>query len=142
MYVASDIGVDQKYLSSQNILSQSYMDNICNWTKKQKMKLNEEKSKVMLINFTKKYQFRTRIHMNGTLLETVKEAKILGLILTDNLSWRKNTDNLISKANARMIIIRNLRKFPISTPELVNLYSQFIRSILEFNSSVWFSSLS
>ena len=31
-HVASDIGVDQSYLNTENILSQSYMDKITKWT--------------------------------------------------------------------------------------------------------------
>ena len=104
-------------------------------------KLNEDKSKIMIINFSKKYKFATRILMNNTTLETVDETKVLGLIITPNLSWRKNTDALISKANKRLFILRNLSKFPIPNNELVLLYGQFIRSILEFNSNVWFSSI-
>ena len=40
-----------------------------------------------------------------------------------------------------MSIIRKLVKFPITKKDLVMLYCQFVRSILEFNSSVWFSSI-
>ena len=80
--------------------------------------------------------------MNSTLLEIVNETKILGLILSDDLTWRKNTNNLVSKANARMIILRKLVEFSIPSTDLVNLYCIFIRSILEFNCAVWFSSIS
>ena len=41
-----------------------------------------------------------------------------------------------------MMIIRKLVAFPIEEKDLVMLYGQFIRSILEFNSNVWFSSIS
>ena len=40
-----------------------------------------------------------------------------------------------------MIILRKLIKFPVPPNYLVMLYCQIIRSILEFNSSVWFSSI-
>ena len=40
-HVASDIGTDQLYIPSENLKSQSYMDNICQWTDVNKMKLNE-----------------------------------------------------------------------------------------------------
>ena len=53
-HVASDIGIDQKYLHSENILSQEYMTKICKWTDTQKMKLNEDKTKTMIFNFSKK----------------------------------------------------------------------------------------
>ena len=141
-HVASDIAIDQKYLSSEKTASQTYTSKISDWTLNQKMVLNEEKSKIMIVNFTKKYKFSTRIYMNNTLLEIVNETKILGLILSDDLSWRKNTDYLITKANARMMIVRKLVEFSIPYEDLVNLYCIFIRSILEFNSAVWFSSIS
>ena len=140
-HVASDIGIDQKYLINKKTKSQQYMNEICKWTDSQKMKLNEEKSKVMIVNLSKKYQFSTRIMMNESMLEIVNETKVLGLIITPNLGWRKNTDSIVSKANKRMFIIRNLCQFPIPTKELVTLYGQFIRTMLEFNSNVWFSSI-
>ena len=49
--------------------------------------------------------------------------------------------HIYSRANKRLFVIRNLRQFPIPMKELVTLYGQFIRSLLEFNSNVWFSSL-
>ena len=140
-HVASDIGVDEKFLSSDKTKSQSYTDQICTWTEGMKMKLNEEKSKIMIINFTKKYQFSTRMMMNDKLLDIVDETKVLGLIISKDLTWRKNTDSLVSRANTRLIIIRSLRKFPISNKDMVMLYCQFVRSILEFNCCVWFSSI-
>ena len=42
------------------------------------MKLNEKKTKIMLINFTRNYQFATRLKLMNTNIEHVKEAKILG----------------------------------------------------------------
>ena len=106
------------------------------------MKLNTEKSKIMMFNFTKKYQFIARIYMEDKLLEMVKESTLLGLIIYSDLSWKKNTEKIISKANTSMIIIRRLIRFPVEIKDLVMLYGQFIRSILEFNSNVWFSSIS
>ena len=84
----------------------------------------------MIFNFTKKYKFSTRIQMNDKLLEIVNDTKILGLIISNDFSWRKNTDNLIRKANARRIIIRKLVEFPIIVQDLVNLYCIYIRSII------------
>ena len=105
------------------------------------MVLNEKKSKLMVFNFTRKYQFATRIQMNDILLETIHETKILGLTITSNLSWRNNTNNLVTKANKRMIIIIKLIEFPVPIEDLTMIYCQFIRCMLEFNSNVWFSSI-
>ena len=79
--------------------------------------------------------------MEEKLLESIEQTTVLGLIITSDLTWKKNTEHLISKANSRMIILRKLIQFPVPTKDLVMLYGQFIRSILEFNSTVWFSSI-
>ena len=93
----------------------------------------------MIINFTRKYQFATRLHMNQTLLDCINETPLLGLILTDNLCMKKNTNNLVKKGYQRMAILRKLYGFSIPIEDLVQIYCLFVRSILEFNSCVWFS---
>ena len=60
-HVAADIGVDNKYLPPENILSQKYLNNIEKWTEEMEMKLNVEKSKYMIINFTDNYQINTKL---------------------------------------------------------------------------------
>ena len=141
-HVASDIGVDQLYLPSENVLSQTYMDKICEWTDNKKMLLNEQKSKIMIFNFTKKYQFSTRVHLNDTLLDIINETKILGTILSSDLTWHNNSEYLTKKGYQRMTMLRKLYKFDVPQEDLVMIYCQYIRSILEYNSNVWFSAIS
>ena len=40
-----------------------------------------------------------------------------------------------------MLILVKLKKFSVPRGDLVMLFCQFVRSILEFNSNVWFSSI-
>ena len=117
------------------------MDNICNWTESKKMLLNEGKSKIMIFNFTKNFQFSTRILMNEKLLEIIHETRILGTILSSDLKWHKNTQYLTQKGYQRMTMLRKLYKFDVPQEDLVLIYCQYIRSILEYNSNVWFSSI-
>ena len=112
-HVASDIGTHGQYLPSQNILSQTYMDKINEWTGDKQMALNTSKTKYMVINFTKKFQFNTRISLENTLLEEVEECKLLGVTLTNKLSWQENTETIVKKANTRMIILRKLFDFDL-----------------------------
>ena len=62
------------------------------------MILNQKKTKFMIFNFTKNYQFTTRLSLNGENLEVVKSTKLLGLILNDNITWDQNTNYLVKKA--------------------------------------------
>ena len=105
-HIASDIGAHGQYLPPENIQSQSYLNKIQQWTEEMKMCLNKSKTKYMVVNFTKKFQFSTRIQLEGRLIEEVQECQLLGLTLTPNLSWHKNTENIVKKANTRLIMLQ------------------------------------
>ena len=87
--VANDINISNKIIPPNHLKSQHYLNEIEKWTKMQKMELNEEKMKCMIFNFTKHNQFSTRIALNGKTIETVREFKLLGTIITDDLKWEK-----------------------------------------------------
>ena len=117
------------------------MDNICEWTDSRKMKLNEAKTKLMIFNFTHDYQFSTRVHLNDTLLETITETRLLGSIVSSDLKWHSNSQALTKRGYQLMIILRKLYEFNIPQEDLVLIYCSYIRSVLELNSNVWFSSI-
>ena len=141
LHVASDIGIDNKYLPQENCQSQTYLKNIEQWTEEKEMKLNSEKSKFMLINFTNKYQINTRLNMENQLLQQVSETRLLGVILRDDLSFKSNTENITKKAFKRMIILHNLCDFNVPIEDLLTIYILYIRSALEQSAVVWHSSI-
>ena len=81
----------------------------------------------MIMNFTKNYQFETRLHSEEHQLEQVHQARLLGLVVSDDLSWKANTECLVKKAYNRMPILTNLFQFSIPKHKLVNIYKLYIR---------------
>ena len=75
------------------------------------MILNQKKTKVMIFNFTDNYKFTAKLELNGEMLDVVKEAKLLGVIITDDLKWDRNTDYIVKKANMRMELLRKVANF-------------------------------
>ena len=67
--------------------------------------------------------------------------KILGTILTDNLSWDENCDEITSKINKRMRLLKKLHNFGATKEEMVHFWIMYCRSVLEQSSVVWSSSL-
>ena len=106
------------------------------------MIINEKKTKTMLINFTEKYQFATRLQLKDENVEVINSTKLLGTIISDDLKWDLNTQNLVKKANARMALLRKVASFGAPLEDLKTIYVLFIRSILEQSATVWHSSLS
>ena len=70
-------------------------------------------------------------------IEQVEHTKLLGTIISSDLSWWKNTQYIIQKAYKRLEIIRKLYEFNVPVPDLVNIYTLYVRSVLEFNCCVW-----
>ena len=76
----------------------------------------------MIINFTKNYQFSTRLSIDGTLIQQITQTRLLGLVLQDNLSWQANTTHIVKQAYKRMSILQNLYSFSVPLQDLVEIY--------------------
>jgi hypothetical protein len=96
-HVPSDIISNNQFISPSNLKSQDYLNEISDWTRNQKMVINQKKSKCMIFNYTKNYQFSTRLSIEGETLETVSETKLLGTVITNDLRWSKNATNIVKK---------------------------------------------
>ena len=95
----------------------------------------------MVFNFSKKYQFNTRLKAEGKTIDQTHETRLLGLVVRDDLSWKSNTQELTKRAYTRMIILRNLFQFNMPLYELVEIFVLYIRSIVEQSAVVWHSSI-
>ena len=95
----------------------------------------------MVFNFTDNHQFSTRLTLDNENLEIVKYAKLLGVIISDNLKWDDNTDYLVKRANSRLELLKKVASFGTSREEKKNIYILYIRSILEQSCVFWNNSL-
>ena len=96
----------------------------------------------MIFNYSKKYQFATDLKLKSERLNVVDEAKLLGLIMTSDLRWNRNTQKIVKDANSRMRMLHITSKFIKNKQDLIHIYKTFIRSKLEYCCTVWHSSLS
>ena len=85
-HVASDIGVDEQYVSASNLETQSILNNISQWTDQNLMKMKSDKTKYMVFS---------RSEME---FERIEETKLVGVWLTTWLDWDKNTIETCKKA--------------------------------------------
>ena len=141
LQIPSDIPPEFGYIPPKNTQTQDNLNTISEWTDCHQMKLNPIKTKYMIINFCASYQFKTRLTIKRSLLEQVNQTKLLGVIITDDLSWSENTKSLVKRAMSRMMILRKLVEFEINSNDMITIYILFIRSVLEQSSVVWSSSL-
>ena len=105
------------------------------------MKLNLEKTKLMLFNPCVSRGFNLEITIATKRIELVERTKLLGVVLTSDLKWEENTQYIIQKCNSKVWMLRRLKKLGASKDDLIDVYFKQIRNILEFASPVWNPSL-
>ena len=52
----------------------------------------------MIFNFTKTKQFSARLSIKNKVIEEVKEIKLLGTYIANNLKWNRNPKLLVKKS--------------------------------------------
>ena len=139
-HIASDIAVDQKFLPADTLQTQVHLNFISSWTHENLMKLNIAKSNFMI--FTRmKEDFTTRLHLNGRSLERISVTKLLGVWIEEDMSWTRNCKEICKRAFSRLSIITKLRYVGVSQDDLLDIYVLFIRSVAEYCSVSFHSSL-
>ena len=111
---------------------------ISNFSSARGMELNPKKCKEMIINFL---QYRIpcdqSMFINRQCVERVHSFKILGVYLSDDLTWNTHVDHILKKANSRLFALRLLKKAGLGHTDLITIYCSVIRSVLEYASPVW-----
>ena len=105
------------------------------------MRMNYNKTKLMLFNPCTSKDFMPSFELNGHELEAVDKTKLLGVILTSDLKWADNTKYIVERANKKLWILRRLKKLGADQEDLLDVYAKQVRSICEFAAPVWHSSL-
>ena len=75
------------------------------------MKINSEKSKEMIISFSHGDPGNEvpNILIDGKVVERVDHVKLLGITLSNDLTWKRHVDNIVKKAGKRIYMIYQLK---------------------------------
>ena len=119
---------------------QNHLNNIQAWTHDNQMKLNVSKSNFII--FTRsKTDFALRLTMENNNIERLSAIKLLGVWISEDLSWDLNCQETCKKAYKRISLLTKLKYVGVPTSDLVTIYCLFIRSCLEYCSVVFHPSL-
>ena len=87
------------------------------------MKMNISKCKELIIDFAKDKQDFPPLIINGIAVERVSSAQVLGLIVQDNMNWKKHVINVVKKAGKRLYMLRVLKRANADTNTLITVYT-------------------
>merc|ERR1711954_466602 len=91
--------------------------------------------------FTRSQDFTTRLSIHRNTIERVKVSKLLGIWISEDLSWGKNCQEICKKAFSRLSMITKLKYVGVKIEDLLDIYILFIRSVTEYCAVVFHSSL-
>ena len=124
-------------LPTENCQLQTMLNELCQYTDEHQMKLNQDKSKVILFNNAIKYDFHPKLTIEDDVqLQLVEEIRLLGVQVRSDLSCRSNTTAMCQSAYSRLWMLRRLKPLGASETELLDVYDKQIRCMLEFATPV------
>ena len=99
--------------------------------------LSADKAKEMIIA-----RARSSQHQWPHSVERVENIKCLGVQISQNLSWNKNTSGIPKRVQQRLYFLRKLKQASLPISILRTFYSGVVESILMYFISTWYSSCS
>ena len=71
--------------------------------------------------------------VGGSVIERVLTYKLLGVYISEDLSWNVHIEHIVKKANKRLYAQRTLKKeVTFTIMQLVQVYCSIVRSVLEY----------
>lgn len=115
------------------------IDHMETWFGRNNLELNPLKTVEMVVDFRKNPAALTPITLGGSPVNTVESFRFLGTTITQDLKWEMNTRSLTKKAQQRMYLLRQLRKFNLPKSMMVHFYTAIIESILCSSITIWYA---
>jgi hypothetical protein len=114
---------------------QTDLDRVTEWGNQNAVKFNQQKTKMMMINLLRT-PIDVEINMNGTTLSLEEHLEILGISISENLSWRDHLLNLVAAAARKLGALVRVAKY-FTSSQLLTIYKSNIRPSIEYCSHVW-----
>ena len=96
----------------------------------------------MPFNLSKKFYFLPQINFpNNQPLEVIYETRLLGIILSSDLSWWPHINDITKRATGKLWVLIRFKSLGGTTSQLLQIYQTRVRSTLEFGAPVYHSGL-
>ena len=113
------------------------IDSFVQWCERNYLELHVGKTKEMVVDFRRNQGQSAPVVIKGNAIERVKTFKYLGVLFDDRLSWKQNTNVVLTKANTRLFCLRKLKSFNVRQELLQMFYSSVVSSVLTFGLLSW-----
>ena len=113
------------------------MGNVQKWLRANKLSLNIGKTECVLIGSkTKHADSQLQLESDNEIVKKVKNTKVLGVQLDENLNWEKHIDYISSTISSGIGAIKRLREV-VDQSTLVKVYNALVQRYFDYCSEVW-----
>ncbi len=114
--------------------------NIVNWCDDDRMAINYNKAKAILITTCQKLHTlpvnELNITVKGKVLENVRQEKLLGLVVDQNISWNSHITKVHKTVSILLANFRDIIPF-LPTDARIKFCNAFILPNFDYFSTVW-----
>ena len=114
--------------------------NVHNWCSINRMAVNAEKTKVMMITPYQKLPHLPKqtldVKYNDTTLQNVSSEKLLGVYVDNRLSWKEHINQVAKKISKNIALLRQIRCY-IPHASRITFYKCFIQPHLDYCNTIW-----
>ena len=140
-YVIVHAAYMQTILHFTESILQADLFHVVNWFKTNKLLLNTDKSKCMLIGTKANIKDNAiSIKINQTALELVSSFKLLGRHIESHLSWKLHLEHLTKVLSPKVGMLCRLSKI-LPQNVLITLYLTIIQPHIDYAITLWGGSL-
>ena len=136
-----DTTLSEKVLKGQQRRAQEAVYHVSNWSAENFFQLDLEKTKELTISFCHSPEHFDPVTADGTQIQATTSSKLLGLIITNTLTWNDHIDSLIRKAAKKIYFLVQLKRAHVLAEDLVTYHCACIRSSLDYACPVFHYSL-
>ena len=89
-----------------------------------KLKINKQKNKVISFTQSRKWDFPPELTFSdGTQIYYISQTKLVGVIVSEDLRWNKNTSYICQKARLKLWILRRMVKLDLKTETHCSMFT-------------------
>ena len=136
-----DTTASEVVLQGEHSEAQLIANEISDWSNINRMQLNANKCKKIRISFARNPPELSPITTENQIIEVASDVKVLGLSISNNLTWNKHITELVKKPSKKIYFLIQLKRAKIPIQELITSYITCIRSVLDYAVPVFHYSL-
>ena len=121
--------------------AQGITDELIEWSRKNRVVLNPDKCKELRISCARNPEAFDPVSIAGNEIEVVNSAKLLGITISDNLTWNAHVNEVVKKASKKLYFLVQLKRARLPPSDLFLFYLSCVRSTIDYGVPAFYNAL-